>query len=53
MSDGLFERTRNMFDLPEGVVYLDGNSLGAMPKCAHERVLRELHESWGCELIWA
>jgi kynureninase len=53
MSDGLFERTRNMFDLPEGVVYLDGNSLGAMPKCARERVRRELDESWGRELIRA
>ncbi len=53
MSDDLFERTRNMFDLPEGVVYLDGNSLGAMPKCARERVRRELDESWGRELIRA
>ena len=53
MSDELFERTRNMFDLPGGVVYLDGNSLGAMPKCARERVRRELDESWGRELIRA
>ena len=53
MSEDLFERTRNMFDLPEGVVYLDGNSLGAMPKCARDRVRRELDESWGRELIRA
>jgi kynureninase len=53
MSDDLFARTRNMFDLPEGVVYLDGNSLGAMPKCARQRVRRELDESWGGELIRA
>jgi kynureninase len=51
--DDLFERTRAMFDLPRGVVYLDGNSLGAMPKCARERVRRELDESWGRELIRA
>ena len=53
MSGDLFERTRDMFDLPEGVVYLDGNSLGAMPKCARERVRRELDESWGGQLIRA
>ncbi|MGA7524157.1 MAG: hypothetical protein WBW84_17020, partial [Acidobacteriaceae bacterium] len=53
MSDGPFERSRAMFDLPKGVVYLDGNSLGAMPKSARERVRRELDESWGRELIRA
>ena len=53
MSDDLFQRTQAMFDLPKGVVYLDGNSLGAMPKSARERVRRELDESWGRELIRA
>jgi kynureninase len=53
MSGHLFEQTRNMFDLPKGVVYLDGNSLGAMPRCARERVRRELDESWGSDLIRA
>src|SRR5271154_4384198 len=53
MIDNLFQRTQAMFDLPKGVVYLDGNSLGAMPKSARERVRRELDESWGRELIRA
>ena len=53
MVDDLFEWSRAMFDLPKGVVYLDGNSLGAMPKSARERVRRELDESWGRELIRA
>ena len=54
MSDDLFRRTRAMFDLPKGVVYLDiRNSLGAMPTSARERVRRELDESWGRELIRA
>ena len=53
MSDDLFRRTRTMFDLPKGVVYLDGNSLGAMPTSGRERVRRELDESWGRQLIRA
>jgi len=53
MSADPFQRTRAMFELPGGVVYLDGNSLGAMPKSARERVRRELNESWGRELIRA
>ena len=53
MIEDFFQCTRAMFDLPKGVVYLDGNSLGAMPKFARERVLRELDESWGRELIRA
>src|ERR1700685_4197173 len=53
MSDDLFARTRALFDLPEGVIYLDGNSLGAMPKAARDRVRRELDENWSRELIRA
>ena len=53
MTGDLFERTRAMFDLPDGLVYLDGNSLGAMPRAARERVRRELDVSWGRELIRA
>ena len=42
---------RERFALPEGVIYLDGNSLGALPAAAAGR-LREVAESqWGEDLI--
>lgn len=42
---------RNRFALPEGVIYLDGNSLGARPKAAEERVLQVVRKEWGEGLI--
>lgn len=42
---------RAEFTLPEGVVYLDGNSLGAMPRAVPDRLARVLHSEWGEALI--
>jgi kynureninase len=42
---------RDLFVVPEGVVYLDGNSLGAMPKSAPDRVARAVTHEWGEGLI--
>jgi kynureninase len=46
-----FARTRSLFYLPDGVVYLDGNSLGPLPIAASERVARMLQDEWGRQLI--
>jgi kynureninase len=46
-----FARTRALFHLPDGVVYLDGNSLGPLPLAARERVAKMLSEEWGEQLI--
>ncbi|MDN5789486.1 MAG: kynureninase [Micrococcales bacterium] len=42
---------RGEFALPEGVIYLDGNSLGARPKAALERAERVVADEWGLGLI--
>jgi kynureninase len=44
-------RVRNEFVLPEGVVYLDGNSLGALPKATGPRLQEVVAREWGEGLI--
>ena len=46
-----FAATRAMFDLPDGVIYLDGNSLGPLPRAAAARVAKTVTEEWGQMLI--
>lgn len=46
-----FEALRNRFDLPDGRVYLDGNSLGAMPRHVPRRIQELLHQQWATDLI--
>jgi kynureninase len=42
---------RALFDLPEGVVYLDGNSLGPLPKATRQRLDEVIGREWGRDLI--
>ncbi|MGA9701589.1 kynureninase [Pseudomonas sp.] len=42
---------RQQFALPEGVIYLDGNSLGARPVAALARAQAVIAEEWGNGLI--
>ena len=46
-----FDATRAAFDLPEGVIYLDGNSLGPLPRGAAERVAQTVTQEWGQLLV--
>lgn len=42
-----FEATRERFHLPPGQIYLDGNSLGPLPRGAEEAMRRTLFTEWG------
>lgn len=44
-------KLRRRFVLPEAVVYLDGNSLGAMPKTAPARAEQVIGRQWAIDLI--
>lgn len=44
---------KERFDLPDGIIYLDGNSLGPLPKGAIERANHVLGIEWGQDLIRA
>ncbi len=42
---------RAQFHLPEGVIYLDGNSLGPLPKATPVRIAEVMQREWGQSLI--
>ena len=42
---------RERFTIPDGLIYLDGNSLGALPSRAPEVLDRTANEQWGTDLI--
>jgi kynureninase len=42
---------RLQFDIPPGLIYLDGNSLGVLPKTAAARVQQVVQNEWGRGLI--
>ncbi len=54
VEDGIlsdFNATREQFFIPEGVIYLNGNSLGPMPRGTEAALSDFLHNEWGTELI--
>ena len=49
MSD--FLKTKSQFYIPEGMIYLDGNSLGPLTKTAQDRIQYTLNNEWGEMLV--
>ncbi len=46
-----FAKTKSMFSIPAGMIYLNGNSLGPLPKSAQARVAAMMTSEWGEMLI--
>lgn len=44
---------KDLFEIPDGIIYLDGNSLGVLPKGAASRATRVIEQEWGQQLIRA
>ena len=42
---------REQFDIPPGLIYLDGNSLGVLPRATAARVQQVVQHEWGTGLI--
>jgi kynureninase len=46
-----FSWTKSQFHLPDGMIYLDGNSLGPLPRSARNSVAQMITDEWGEMLI--
>jgi kynureninase len=44
-------RFKQAFNLPSGIIYLDGNSLGALPGHTRQRIEKIIDDEWGKHLI--
>jgi kynureninase len=50
-ADDTLKHKRAEFSIPDGMIYLDGNSLGVLPKAAVARVKHAVEVEWGVDLI--
>ena len=50
-ADDALAPLRQQFDIPDGLVYLDGNSLGVLPRATAARVAQVVQQEWGQGLI--
>ncbi len=50
-ADDTLAPLRDLFDLPAGEIYLDGNSLGVLPRTTAGRLTEVVTQEWGRDLI--
>ncbi|RUO39131.1 kynureninase [Pseudidiomarina aestuarii] len=50
-SEDVLAHVRERFVIPDGTIYLDGNSLGLLTHAAQERVQQTVTQEWGQDLI--
>ena len=50
-ADDALASRRGLFSLPQGMIYLDGNSLGVLPRNVSARVTAAVEQQWGETLI--
>ena len=50
-ADDALAPLRQLFDIPDGLVYLEGNSLGVLPRATPARVAQVVQQEWGQGLI--
>ena len=50
-ADDPLRHARERFDMPTGIIYLDGNSLGALPRATANRLGEAIRMQWGHDLI--
>jgi kynureninase len=50
-NNDVLRHTRDRFDLADDLIYLDGNSLGALPRATAGRIAEVTHQQWGRDLI--
>ncbi|WP_433247234.1 kynureninase [Streptosporangium sp. CA-135522] len=50
-ADDPLKHLRDEFVLPDGTIYLVGNSLGAMPRAASAATARVVEQEWGRQLV--
>jgi kynureninase len=50
-ADDPLRHARERFSLPPNVIYLDGNSLGALPRATPSQMAAAIEQQWGRDLI--
>lgn len=50
-ADDALAFTRKRFRIPDGLIYLDGNSLGVLPEATPARMAEMVEREWGQDLI--